>query len=230
MGSFQVAGQRGVGPSVQLSELKFAGEAQGDVIFFDGTTWKLLTVGTTGQLLTTKGAAADPEWSSAGGSWTFLGSDELTTAGTTKLSVSFTATALTLFILFVGENEDAGGQRFRVQVNGETVSNYDSQNLNWGAPNIRTVTNASEFEGHNVNQNQALVTSGYIRCSVVSDQPEVFMSLFGKQGTGQNQTHIFTGNYDGTTTTSVDGIVCWLGNSAGSTNYQGKILVWSIAE
>lgn len=42
-----------------------AGE-QGDILYFDGTDWVNLNHGTTGQVLTTGGHAANPSWSAAG--------------------------------------------------------------------------------------------------------------------------------------------------------------------
>lgn len=42
------------------------GTTQGSVIYRNGTVWTALTPGSTGQFLTTQGAAADPTWSSGG--------------------------------------------------------------------------------------------------------------------------------------------------------------------
>jgi hypothetical protein len=47
--------------------------AQGEVLFFDGTDWINLGVGTDGYVLTTHGAAADPDWADASSVSTFAG-------------------------------------------------------------------------------------------------------------------------------------------------------------
>lgn len=41
-------------------------EAQGQVLYYDGSNWNALAPGTNGQVLTTGGAGADPSWSNAG--------------------------------------------------------------------------------------------------------------------------------------------------------------------
>jgi hypothetical protein len=55
-----------VGNSVKvvsnLLEIGFTGQAQGDVAYFNGTNWVRLPPGTSGQLLQTNGAAANPSW------------------------------------------------------------------------------------------------------------------------------------------------------------------------
>jgi len=39
-----------------------SGAAQGDILYFDGTNWTRLPAGTAGQLLSTQGANANPQW------------------------------------------------------------------------------------------------------------------------------------------------------------------------
>jgi hypothetical protein len=46
----------------QVTDLHFASQAQGDVAYFNGTNWVRLGAGTSGQLLTTQGASANPIW------------------------------------------------------------------------------------------------------------------------------------------------------------------------
>jgi len=48
------------------------GAAQGEVMFFDGTNWTALAVGTSGQVLTSGGAAADVSWEDAAGAFLTL--------------------------------------------------------------------------------------------------------------------------------------------------------------
>lgn len=44
------------------SDFNISGQAQGDVLYFDGTNWVSLAAGTDGQVLKTQGAAANPEY------------------------------------------------------------------------------------------------------------------------------------------------------------------------
>jgi hypothetical protein len=49
-----------LGSKIQLSELEFAGQAQGDTIYFDGVDWKRLPKGTDGKFL--KLVSGVPTW------------------------------------------------------------------------------------------------------------------------------------------------------------------------
>jgi hypothetical protein len=48
-----------------LFKFGFAGQVQGDVVYFDGTNWVLLPAGTSGHFLKTNGAGANPVWAAA---------------------------------------------------------------------------------------------------------------------------------------------------------------------
>lgn len=49
-----------------LSNVTITSEAQGDILYFNGTAWVNLAPGTSGKVLQTNGAAANPSWESAG--------------------------------------------------------------------------------------------------------------------------------------------------------------------
>jgi hypothetical protein len=53
---------------------------QGDVLYYNGTYWDKLTAGTSGQLLKTNGAGANPSWTTSGGG-TVIGDDLSTATG-----------------------------------------------------------------------------------------------------------------------------------------------------
>ncbi len=50
---------------VTVSDLTIASEAQGDVLYFNGSNWVRLGAGTNGQFLKTQGASANPVWDNA---------------------------------------------------------------------------------------------------------------------------------------------------------------------
>ena len=52
----------GVWPNLTVSDLTIAGEAQGDILYRNATNWVRLAAGTSGQLLQTNGAGANPSW------------------------------------------------------------------------------------------------------------------------------------------------------------------------
>lgn len=59
------------GPSVV--DLTITGEAQGDLLYFNGTNWVRLPAGTSGYYLKTQGASANPTWSAVTGTGDVVG-------------------------------------------------------------------------------------------------------------------------------------------------------------
>ncbi len=51
--------------SIDGTKIALGSDAQGDVMYYNGTDWARLAAGTAGQLLQTNGAAANPSWISA---------------------------------------------------------------------------------------------------------------------------------------------------------------------
>ena len=56
----------------ELSDLTLTGQAQGDILYNNGTAWVNLAPGTSGQVLQTNGAAANPSWVTSSGGATQL--------------------------------------------------------------------------------------------------------------------------------------------------------------
>lgn len=54
-------------PDSVTCKMALASQAQGDIIYYNGTDWVRLPPGTSGQFLKTNGAAANPEWAAASG-------------------------------------------------------------------------------------------------------------------------------------------------------------------
>jgi hypothetical protein len=54
--------------SVDGTDIALGSDAQGDVMYYDGTNWVRLPAGTSGHFLKTQGAGANPMWDAAGGS------------------------------------------------------------------------------------------------------------------------------------------------------------------
>ena len=70
--------------SVDGTDIALGSDAQGDVMYYDGTDWARLAAGTSGQFLKTQGAAANPIWGDAG---------DMTAVGDVTTGAAFTATA-----------------------------------------------------------------------------------------------------------------------------------------
>ena len=52
---------------LSVSDLTISSEAQGDILYFNGSNWVRLGAGTSGHFLKTQGTGANPVWASAGG-------------------------------------------------------------------------------------------------------------------------------------------------------------------
>lgn len=53
-------------PNPSVVGFTFPGEAQGDVLYFDGLNWGLLHAGNSGEVLVTGGPGANPSWNASG--------------------------------------------------------------------------------------------------------------------------------------------------------------------
>lgn len=50
------------GSDTSLADIFIPNQAQGDIAYYNGTSWTRLAAGTSGQVLTTNGASANPSW------------------------------------------------------------------------------------------------------------------------------------------------------------------------
>ena len=75
-----------------VTDLTITSEAQGDVLYFNGTNWVRLGAGTSGQALVTAGAAANPYWGSpsVAGATSIANLATLNDAGANDAILSFT--------------------------------------------------------------------------------------------------------------------------------------------
>lgn len=72
----------GTGALPTVVDLTITSQAQGDILYFNGTNWVRLAAGTSGQFLKTLGGSANPAWATAPGSATSTGFIHVT-SGTT---------------------------------------------------------------------------------------------------------------------------------------------------
>lgn len=89
--------------SVTGAMIALGSDAQGDVMYYNGTDWVRLAAGTNGQFLQTQGAAANPQWATPAGSGDML----LGTAQTVTAAKTFNVG--TLKIASGGDLVDANG-------------------------------------------------------------------------------------------------------------------------
>ena len=100
------------------TNLKIPSEAQGDVLYNNGTIWTRLAAGTDGQFLRTQGSGANPQWSSSG--------DVLTSATTisgTTTSITIAADNVYRLVARIQGNSSASVE-IRIRFNTDSGSNY----------------------------------------------------------------------------------------------------------
>jgi hypothetical protein len=132
-----------------LSDVNTIGIAQGNILYYNGTSWVVLAPGTDGHVLTTGGAGANPAWEAAaggggGGGWiqvatTTLGSDTVTTS-ITGLDLN---TDGRYRIILNGARVGSGLTTFTLNSDA-TTSNYSGTYItSSGSPTYAATTNSA---------------------------------------------------------------------------------------
>lgn len=107
-----------------------ASPVQGDIIYFNGTTWTRLAPGTAGQVLKTQGTGANPVWGEGGLAPTTLLSQALPTAANNLVINSTTiTTTYKMFSLIISEashNTGDNSTQYRVELSGDNGSTYSA--------------------------------------------------------------------------------------------------------
>jgi len=84
------------------------GNTQGNVLYRSGSAWSVLAPGTSGQVLQTQGAGANPQWANAAG--LTLGTEQATTSGTSVTFSSIPSGTKMIIVMFVGVSFSAGAE------------------------------------------------------------------------------------------------------------------------
>jgi hypothetical protein len=98
--------------SIDGTHIALGSDAQGDVMYYDGTNWVRLAAGTSGDYLETQGAGANPQWSTIAvptkQNWSLVGSAAMTSGASVDIS-GISSTATELLVLFEQGSQSAGG-------------------------------------------------------------------------------------------------------------------------
>lgn len=88
--------------SVDGTDIALGSDAQGDVMYYNGTDWVRLAAGTSGQFLQTQGAGANPLWAASAGSGTVTSVAQTFTGGLISVAGSPITTSGTLALTIAG--------------------------------------------------------------------------------------------------------------------------------
>ena len=94
--------------SVNGTKIALGSDAQGDVMYYDGTDWVRLAPGTSGNFLKTQGASANPVWASASLQSTAIAFTRTAAAGTGDQAI--TGAGFTPTVVFVNCIKNAADQ------------------------------------------------------------------------------------------------------------------------
>lgn len=138
--------------SLSVSDLTISSEAQGDVLYNNGSNWVRLAAGTSGQFLKTNGAAANPAWADGGGKEIKVNTATWTTNFTTTSTSFVDVTSGTVTV----SGLDSGKTYDLIAV--ANVPKLDNTN-NTGLCSMQMVvdsTNDSVIHAYNTNAGQGL--------------------------------------------------------------------------
>ena len=136
----------GTYPNPTVTDFTISSEAQGDVLYFNGSNWVRLAAGTSGQVLQTNGTSANPSWENASG-----GTDELVGVSVNDTTPGFLLGKLTTASSGVAWTEinDGGDEDLRLDINttsltGQGLIELATQSeVDAGSDAVRAVTPAT---------------------------------------------------------------------------------------
>ena len=148
------------------------GQAQGDILYFNGTYWVRLPVGTAGQVLKTQGAGANPVWGEAAAGLTFTelagGEDHQVTNTNTweDWDISAIVPAGTKAVLVEIHLQFSANQVAGARKNGSALNRYQST----GTPSATVVSFRSlvtEVDDNRIIEVYGSLASAYLTFSIL---------------------------------------------------------------
>jgi hypothetical protein len=121
LANLAVTGAKIASGAVSGSKIAMGADAQGDILYFNGTTYARLGAGTSGKVLVTGGAGANPAWGSLpNGITQAVGTTDITTTSTSYVDMDDMA----ITIPTSGKYQLIFNATIRVQDNTITHDNY----------------------------------------------------------------------------------------------------------
>lgn len=113
--------------SVTGAKIAMGSDAQGDILYYNGTDYARLAAGTSGRFLQTNGAGANPAWSDVTGSLVLLTGPTSLGTGNSRAVTSIPSGYTRYHVVITGaSHSDAGNQSMRLEVSSNNGSSYSS--------------------------------------------------------------------------------------------------------
>lgn len=172
--------------SVTGAKIALTSQAQGDVMYFNGTNWVRLGAGTSGEFLKTQGAGANPVWAVAGGggAWELVTRTAITGTVSSVDFASLEAGYVYMFVITAVDSTSNSIEDFVMRVSDDNGSTWKSsgykaamfQHYNTGSTNAHSSTSdipMSESQGQSTS---ASGNNGVAYCYNVNQASQKFMA------------------------------------------------------
>lgn len=100
--------------AVTGAKIAMGSDAQGDILYYNGTDYARLAAGTSGQYLKTNGMGANPAWATVSGAWTQA--TAVSASGTTVGFTGIASTAKMIVMVLQGVSSSGSGLNPTLQV------------------------------------------------------------------------------------------------------------------
>lgn len=196
------------------SQLQFASQDQGDIVYRDSSAWARLGAGTSGQFLQTQGTGANPQWANQG-----LTLTSTTTVSTSNNSGDITISSNNFYkVLFYVTALATSDSTFQLRFNSGSGANYKDQD---GSTTSIIISPTVGFTANT--ENLCLVDLTLDTFSSGNYEAKVLGNSMSIDGATAIQGKLIYGTWDGGAPTSFEIIT----NT--TNNYSGVIKLYTIA-
>lgn len=167
--------------AVTGAKIAMGSDAQGDTLYYNGSSYARLAAGTSGYLLSTQGAGANPQWvANTGGTLVY------TQTGSPSAVSSFTISSLVAGarykLIFSGKQNTADGN-LTLTINGDTGANY-KWGSDYGASVGQSYAGSTGGTSASLSLSLNIVANDYFGFTLnffplVADTTKTFFSSFG---------------------------------------------------
>lgn len=132
--------------SVTGAKIALGSDAQGDIMYYNGTDWVRLAAGSPGQFLKTNGTGANPVWATASGGSVLLGTLTTTSGVTQTLSGLSLGGFTQIWIVYKAVSGSNGGTSQSITIDGVAASTPLTGNTQTITGHVRLYLTTGIFE------------------------------------------------------------------------------------